>query len=94
MCEKYAFWFPLRPQLDRFRQGEAEVRIIDFKTTWSEFQMASQAVTEWSKAELRIFNFKTTRSEFQKWSQTAAERGEAKLRILNYDLYIMILCEE
>ena len=40
--EKFAFWVTLRPQLDCFRQGEAEVRILDFKTTWSEFQMPSQ----------------------------------------------------
>ena len=33
--EKYASWFTLRPQWDRLRRGEAEVRILDFKTTWS-----------------------------------------------------------
>ena len=42
MSEKYAFWVTLRPQSDRCRRGEAEVRILDFKTTWSEFQMPSQ----------------------------------------------------
>ena len=44
MCksEKYASWVTLRAQLDYCRQGEAEVRILDFKTTWSEFQMPSQ----------------------------------------------------
>ena len=40
--EKYASWFTLRPQWDRCRRGEAEVRILDFKTTWSEFHMSSQ----------------------------------------------------
>ena len=40
--EKYAFWITLTPQLDRCCRGEAEVRIINFKTTWSEFQMPSQ----------------------------------------------------
>ena len=40
--EKYASWFTLRPQWDRCRRGEAEVRILDFKTTWSEFQMPRQ----------------------------------------------------
>ena len=40
--EKYASWVTLRAQLDCCRQGEAEVRIIKFKTTWSEFQMPSQ----------------------------------------------------
>ena len=37
MSEKYAFWVTLRPQSDRCGQGEAEVRLLDFKTTWSEF---------------------------------------------------------
>ena len=46
MSEKYAFWVTLRPQSDRCRRGEAEVRILDFKTTWSEFQKASQTATE------------------------------------------------
>ena len=40
--EKYASWDTLRPQWDRCRRGEAEVRIINFKTTWLEFQMPSQ----------------------------------------------------
>ena len=40
--EKYACWVTLRPQWNRCRRGEAEVRIINFKTTWSEFQMPSQ----------------------------------------------------
>ena len=35
--EKYAYWVTLRPQQDLCRRGEAEVRILDFKTTWSEF---------------------------------------------------------
>ena len=37
MSEKYASWVTLRPQWDRCRRGEAEVRILDFQTTWSEF---------------------------------------------------------
>ena len=40
--KKYASWVTIRPQWDCCCQGEAEVRIIDFKTTWSEFQMPSQ----------------------------------------------------
>ena len=40
--EKYAPWVIIRPQWDCCCRGEAEVRIIDFKTTWSEFQMPSQ----------------------------------------------------
>ena len=35
--EKYASWVILRPQWDCCRRGEAEVRILNFKTTWSEF---------------------------------------------------------
>ena len=46
MNEKYAFWVAHRPRSDRCRQGEAEVCIIDFKTTWSEFQKGSQTATE------------------------------------------------
>ena len=38
------------------RRGEAEVRIFNFKTTWSEFQEASQTATERGEAELRLFN--------------------------------------
>ena len=64
------------------KQGEAELLILNFKTTWSEFQKASPTAAERGEAELRILDFKTTWSEFQKASQTAAERGEAKLHIL------------
>ena len=46
--------------------GEAELRILDFKTTWSEFQKASSTAAERDEAELRILDFKTTWSEFQK----------------------------
>ena len=49
--EKYAFWITLTPQLDRCCRGEAEVRIINFKTTWSEFQMPSQTAP--AEAKLR-----------------------------------------
>ena len=63
-------------------RGEAELRILNFKTTWSEFQKASQTAAERGKAELRILDFKTTWSEFKKASQTAAEQGKAKLCIL------------
>ena len=45
-------------------QGEAELRKLDFKTTWPGFQKASQTAAERGEAELRIFNLKTTRSEF------------------------------
>ena len=50
MSDKYAFWVTLRPQSDRCCQDEAEVHILDFKTTWSEFQKASQTATEQGEA--------------------------------------------
>ena len=34
--------YPQAPVWDHYRRGEAEVRILDFKTTWSGFQMPSQ----------------------------------------------------
>ena len=46
MSEKYASWVTLRPQWDHCQRGEAEVRILNFKTTWSEIQKASQTATE------------------------------------------------
>ena len=52
--KKCASWVTLRPLWDRYCRGEAEVRILDFKTTWSEFQKASQTATQRSEAELRI----------------------------------------
>ena len=60
MSEKYAFWVTLRPQSDCCCQGEAEERILHFKTTWLEFQKASQTATKRGEAELRILNFKST----------------------------------
>ena len=39
---------------DCSRRGKAEVRILNLKTTWSEFQKASQTATEQGKAKLRI----------------------------------------
>ena len=82
--EKNASWVTLRPPSDCCRLGEAKVLILDFQTTWSEFQKPSQTTAGRGEAELRILDFKTTWSEFQKASQTAAERGEAELRILNF----------
>ena len=43
------FWVTLSPQLDRYCRGKAEVRIINFKTTWSEFQRASQIAVRRAK---------------------------------------------
>ena len=84
IIENYSFWVTLRPQSDCCCRGEAEVCILDFKTTWSESQKVSQTATEQGKAEQCIFDFKTTWSDFQKPSQTATEQGKAKLRILDF----------
>ena len=46
-------------QSDAATQGKAELRILDFKTTWSEFQKPSQTATEQGEAQLCIFDFKT-----------------------------------
>ena len=45
---------------DPSQTAATEVRILDFKTTWSEFQKANQTATERGKAELHILDFKTT----------------------------------
>jgi len=60
MREKYACWVTLRPQSDHYHRGEAEVHILNFKTTWSEFQKASQTAVRRGEAELRIYNLKKT----------------------------------
>ena len=52
------------PSQTAAEQGEAKLRILDFKTTWSEFQKSSQIAAKQGKAELRILDFKTTWSEF------------------------------
>ena len=53
-----------RPSQTAAEQGEAELRILDFKTTWSEFQKPSQTKAEQGEAKQCILNFKTTWSEF------------------------------
>ena len=83
MSEKYAFCVTLRTQLDCCCRGEAEVLILNFKTTWSEFQKASQNATKRGNAKLRIFNFKTTWSEFQRPSQPTTEQGRVKVCLFN-----------
>ena len=50
----------LKPSQTAAERGEAELRILDFKTTWSEFQKASQTATKQGNDELRILDFKTT----------------------------------
>ena len=62
-----------RPSQTAAERGEAELRILDFKTTWSEFQKPSQTAPKRGVAKLCILNFKTTWSEFQRPIQTAAE---------------------
>ena len=47
--KKYAICAPLRPKSDCCHRGKAEVCIFYFKTTWSDFQKASQTVTEHGK---------------------------------------------
>ena len=54
--------------------------ILNFKSTWSEFQNSSQTATERGEAELHILDFEATWSEVQEPCHTATERGKAKLR--------------
>ena len=56
------------PSQTAAERGKAKLRILDFKTTWSEFQKASPTAAEQGEAELRILDFKTTWSEFQSQS--------------------------
>ena len=51
------FWMTSQTAAD---QGEAELLILHFKTTWSGFQKPSQTAAERGEAKLRILNFKTT----------------------------------
>ena len=73
-----------KPSQTAAERGVAELRILNFKTTWSEFQKPSKTAAGRGGAELCILDFKTSWSEFQKPSQTATKRGEAELRILNF----------
>ena len=72
------------PSQTATEQGEAELGIFNFKTTWSDFQKSSLTAAERGEAELCILDLKTTWSDFQKTSQTTPERGEAELCILNF----------
>ena len=60
MSEKYAFWVTLRPQSERCWQGEANVHILDFKTTWLELKKHCQTAAAQGKAGQRIYNLITT----------------------------------
>ena len=66
--EKYTSWVTPRPHWDPCRLSEAEVRILDFKTTWSEFQKPCQTAAMQGEAELGTYNLKKT-SPPQSWSQ-------------------------
>ena len=74
-------------------RGEAEVRILEFKTTWSEFQKSSQTDAEQGKGELRKLNFKTTSSEFQKPKQNVAPNSITSplLVVLELNIYGLAL---
>ena len=41
-------------------QGKAELRILNFETTWPELHKASQTAAGRGEAKLRILNFKIT----------------------------------
>ena len=62
--KKYASWVTLRPQWDRCRQGKAKVRILNFKTTWSEFQMPSQTAPAEAKPRCVYSNLKPLGQSF------------------------------
>ena len=47
-----------KPSQTATERGEAELRILDFKNTWSDFQNMTAA--KWSEAELRLYNLKET----------------------------------
>ena len=42
------------PSQTAAERGEAELRIVNFKTTWSELQKLSQTAAKRGEAELRI----------------------------------------
>ena len=64
------------PSQTAAEQGEAEQRILDFKTTWSEFQKASPTAADLlGEAELCILDFKNT------WSKSS----KSPVRLLSYE---------
>ena len=48
------------PTLTGAKQGKAKLRILDIKTTWSEFIKTSQNTAEQGGGKLCILDFKTT----------------------------------
>ena len=70
---------------DCSRQGEAEVRILDFKTTWSEFQRPSQTAP--AEAELRCVYSILKPHGLVRVPDAKSDyscRGEAEVRILKF----------
>ena len=45
-----------KPSQTATERGEAELRILNFKTTWSEFQKPCQTAATQGEAELRVYN--------------------------------------
>ena len=64
-------------------QGEAELRIFNFKTIWSEFQKPSQTAATRGEAELNILDFKTTWSEFQNHRRTTTMHRQPCMLLLH-----------
>ena len=58
--------------------GVADLRILDFETTWSEFHKPSQSTAMQGEAKLHILDLKTTLSDFHNPYQTAVRRGKAE----------------
>ena len=57
---------------------------MNFKTTWSEFQVPSQTAPAEAKPR-SVYSIKTTWSEFQMPSQAdCSHRGEAKVRVFDF----------
>ena len=47
---------PSDPSGTTVAEAKAEIHLLNFKTTWLEFEKVSQTATEQGKAELRIYN--------------------------------------
>ena len=83
MNEKYAFWVTLRTHSDHCCWNKAEIRILDFKTTWSEFQKPSQTAASKAKPSCVYSILKPHGSDFQKPIQTTTEQGKFKVYLFN-----------
>ena len=80
MCSelKCASWVNLTPLLDRCCRGEAEVRILNFETTWSELQRPSQTTLAEAKPRCVYSILKPQWSELQRPSQTAPTKAKPR----------------